>query len=574
MPQPYLVHLAFLLGSVVACAAKPDTAPPPPPGDPTLEVRLASASFQVIDGAATGAAITVVAIAPDGSETDVTAEVSLVAEPAGIGAIAAQTLLPTGDIAGAGRVVAFDGTRSASAAFEVYVSKTLPGDVSPTDAGLFGVATPGSGTAIALNYPPAGALIPPNLGEMDVHWTDGSASNLFEISLTGTYVNIKAYVAGASATHWHTLAAEHWALVASGARGQELTIAVRGLHTAAPSTFAAGELAVRIASQEVLGGVYFWNATAGAIMRHDMATPDLAPTRFYPPVGQTGCVGCHAISRDGTLVAYRQEGGNLNYGNVVAADTLTRTLTLNTQQWNFAAIHPNNNDMFTTTTNGLHLTDLATGVVTALYGASRISHPEVSADGQTVVATALSSGDEVWAAEGRIVAFAYDDVAKTVAAPTTLADPAGATFAYYPSISPDNEWVLYNQATSGSSYDNPNAELWITRLDGSGVPIHLTQADAPSTTYNSWPKWTPFAGTEPTLEGATEPVMWFTVSSRRAFGVRSTAPQKPQLWLVPFYPDRAAAGQPASAPPIRLPFQALGQGNHIAQWTEQIVGVN
>jgi hypothetical protein len=38
------------------------------------------------------------------------------------------------------------------------------------------------------------------------------------------------------------------------------------------------------------------------------------------------------------------------------------------------------------------------------------------------------------------------------------------------------------------------------------------------------------------------------VASRRSFGVRSVGAQEPQLWLAPFYPERALAGQPADAP--------------------------
>lgn len=69
--------------------------------------------------------------------------------------------------------------------------------------------------------------------------------------------------------------------------------------------------------------------------------------------------------------------------------------------------------------------------------------------------------------------------------------------------------------------------------------------------------------------------MWFTVASRRGFGARTSenSGTKPQLWLAPFYPERAARGEPATGPAVRLPFQPLTQGNHIAQWTEQIVNI-
>jgi len=115
--------------------------------------------------------------------------------------------------------------------------------------------------------------------------------------------------------------------------------------------------------------------------------------------------------------------------------------------------------------------------------------------------------------------------------------------------------------------------MWVTKADGTGTPIHLAEAEVAGT-YNSWPKWTPFITMEPTGAATTEKVIWFTVASRRPFGVRSNFPgQKPQLWLAPFYPERAAMGMPSTGPAIRLPFQNLGEGNHIAQWTEQIVTI-
>jgi hypothetical protein len=474
-------------------------------------------------------------------------------------------------MAGPGQVIASLPDALGTGDFQVFVTETLPGTADPASAALFDSATLDPATPLQLAYPPAGALIPPNVGEMDVHWRDATSKNVYQLQLSGGFVTLRTYVAGLGASTWTTLAEQRWRQLSSGAIGVDLAIRVRGLATAAPATFIEGAETVRIAAEEVKGGVYYWNTSRAAIMRYDMSTPTVPPEQFYPQVGQGGCVGCHAVSRDGTIVAYRQDGGNVNYGNSLDVATRTRQLTVNTQQWNFAAISPDNVDLFTTASNGLYRTDLATKVRSPLYTTTRISHPDVSPTGDAIVATQVTGGDEVWTSAGRIVVFDYDQVAKTVGAPRTLAQPAApATVAYYPSFSPDGTWVLFNQATGGSSYDNAGAQLWVTRADGSlASPIRLAEAEVAGT-YNSWPKWTPFVTAEPAATGGDEPVIWFTVASRRAFGVRSSGPP-PQLWLAPFYPERAMAGQPATGPAIRLPFQQLGQGNHIAQWTQQIV---
>lgn len=557
--------------AVIGCSTESDDSGNPAPA-PTLTVRLSASQIQWVDGSAPAPTITAVLTDSNGVETDVTGMATFDVSPAELASVDAATIVASGQAAGAGTLTARLDDLTATASFEVYLTKTVAGTAAPTAPGLFVAATADPSQALTIAYPPAGALMPPNLGALDVHWRDPAGKDVYEVVLSGGYVTIATYVTTLGAATYTTLASEHFELLSSGASGVALNVRVRGLSSAAPATYIEGTQALRIAAQEVRGGVYYWNATRGAVMRFDMTAPATAPERFYPPEGQSGCVGCHAVSRDGKVVAFRREGANLNYGNAVKVEGLTTMLGDTAQQWNFSAIHPNDQDLFTTSESGLYRTDLATGQTSPLFTSTRISHPDVAVAGNAIVATQVLGGNEVWTTASRLVVFDYDATAKTVGTPRTLVQPTGNAYAYYPSFSADDQWVLFNQATGGSTYDNPNAELWVTKADGSGAPIRLTQAELAGT-YNSWPKWTPFVTYEPTANGGTETVMWFTMASRRAFGVRSNGGGAPQLWLAPFYPDRAAAGQPASAPAVRLPFQTLGDGNHIAQWTEEIVTI-
>ena len=573
--RPVVVVLAAWFVSLAAGCARPDgdDTPEPPPPSSKLIVRLAANQIQWTDAGGTAPAVTAVVISADGSEEDVTASAAYTTSPADLASVTNATLVPTGATAGRGLVTATFGGLVGEEGFEVFVERNVGGTAPAGTDALFGTATLDPSTTLAIAYPPAGALVPPNLGEMEVHWRDATGKDVYEVTLAAKYVTVKAYVATLGAATFHTLAADHWKLLSSGARGVDLTVRVRGLASASPASYIQGEQTLRIAAEEVRGGVYYWNTTRAAIMRFDMSAQATPPERFYPAPGQTGCVGCHAVSRDGTVVAVRREGSNMNYGNALQVETLTTMLSDTAQQWNFSAVHPNNTDLFTTTENGLWRTDLTTGVASPLHTTSRIAQPDVSANGGSIVATEVLAGSEVWTSSGRLVVFDYDQVTKAVSAPRTLVDPNAGAYPYYPSFSPDNTWVLFNRAVGGSSYDNPNAELWVTKADGTGTPLRLIEAEV-AATYNSWPKWTPFVTHEPTMNGGTETVLWFTVASRRGFGVRSANnAQAPQLWLAPFFPDRAANGQPSSAPAVRLPFQSLAEGNHIAQWTEEIVTI-
>jgi TolB protein len=91
-----------------------------------------------------------------------------------------------------------------------------------------------------------------------------------------------------------------------------------------------------------------------------------------------------------------------------------------------------------------------------------------------------------------------------------------------------------------------------------GTPTYLATA---STGGDSWPKWAPIVQA---WQG--RPILWFTFSSRRAYGLRIAAGAHAQVWMAAFDPSRASGGMDASLPAFWLPFQDPGSGNHIAQW--------
>jgi hypothetical protein len=150
--------------------------------------------------------------------------------------------------------------------------------------------------------------------------------------------------------------------------------------------------------------------------------------------------------------------------------------------------------------------------------------------------------------------------------PPTVLLSSGGENNYYPSYSPDGGWVVFNRSAMGS-YDAPDAHLWMVRSNGMGGAVNLARANGPMD-GNSWPKWAPFR--EVYAGELTEALLWVTFSSRRPYGLRSTE-RTAQLWMAAVRPDRIGPTSPdPSAPAFWLPFQDLRQGNHIAQWTEEV----
>jgi TolB protein len=132
---------------------------------------------------------------------------------------------------------------------------------------------------------------------------------------------------------------------------------------------------------------------------------------------------------------------------------------------------------------------------------------------------------------------------------------------YYPSYSPDGNWLAFNRSSHTDSYDQPDARVYMINAQG-GSPIALTTA-SPSG-GDSWPKWSPQVHTFYSGQ-----MYWLTFSSRRPYGLH--AGSNAQIWMVGIDPARAAAGMDASFAAFWLPFQDFTQGNHIAQWAETVV---
>lgn len=542
-------------------------------GGPTLEIRPATAELIVDRPGTATQAFAVFRVEPDGDEVDVTAEASLTLDRAALGTLSGGTLTATGDAAGAGVLTARLDDATATAAVTVRVRGVRVVDAPAEAPGWFDDAADDAALAPTIVYPSDGTLVPPNLGDFEVHFTHAATADLFEVALASAFVDLRVYLAhqaGLPATDdWLAFALDEWRLAAGSELAADLTVAVRAMASADPTRAGRAAIGVRTARADVEGGIYYWAASAPGgypgIYRHDMSRPGEPAEPFYTqaPSEAGRCVACHVVSRDGTLMAVTFDGGN---GPTTTLDVATRAPSGPAANWNFATFDPSNARMIGAYGGVLTLYDVASGAALgALPTGVTATHPDLSPAGDRLAFVGVGSPSVDWAFGGGAILVAdFDAATGTLGAPTPVADSPGND--YYPSFSPDGAWLLHNRST-GDAYDDPDAEIWVVPSAG-GAPLRL---DAPETSgqTNSWPRWAPFESSD----RAGERLYWFTFSTKRDFGVRLRGAARPQLWMAPFYPERAARGEPASAPAFRLPFQALETSNHIAQWTEAVVEV-
>lgn len=533
------------------------------PGDVTLTVENNTPAVQTYR---------VIAVADDGDETDVSDRATLT-----IG-------LPLGSFDGPVFTSAADrgGRTIVTATWEqltgqadltvllrsVIVEPGVPGDVP----GDFGTATPG-GAAPRLVYPSTGVIVPPSLNTLEFHFEPGANNDAFELTFTGSAIQLVVYLGcspvGAGCV-WEP-SQSTWDTLATAARGDAaITYKLRGLDhdAAAPAAGVSDEQTLQVSSDDLQGGIYYWAASAGAVMRYDFGRRGASAERFLG-VGQTGatqCVGCHALSRDGSHIAVGLDIPGPANLEAYTVSTRSRLWTTSTGGFpgfpspngaNFFSFSPDNARIVSSDGRSLVVRNAAdgTGMTTAIQNATM---PDWSPDGSAVVfarpATAVPAASP-GVSGGSIVR------AETATwSGEQVLVPSSGNNNYYPSFSPDNAWVVFNRSAGTDSFDAPDAKVWVVSAAG-GAPIALQQAT--SQNGDSWPKWGPLV--HHYAEGT---LLWVTFSSRRPYGLRGGS--NSQIWMVGIDPARAAQGLDPSFAAFWLPFQDFASGNHIAQWVENV----
>jgi hypothetical protein len=575
--------IAFpVLALFAACGPEPINGLPDGPIPPEGVILLEPVDLEVtiIDGAVITQPYAATLVTPDGDQADVTDEAVYSLRDSNYGNWNAETLSVTGQGSGPTRVQAMARGASGDTGLTVFVKQTLvdPG-VDPGVPGQFDGATNDPSLAPLVVYPPDNILVPPNLGQFDVHWTTSTA-NVFEVRMSNQYVDIKRYTVGdlPGQNYWTVLQPSQWYPIASSR--QQLSLEVSGLNTNDPTK--RGNAAVQhvdVTNEGAQGGIYYWTTSSPqGIFRYDIATPEVPPAPYFPagqePGGQGNCMGCHALSRDGKRIALTIDSGE-GRGTVmnVADRSVLVPFDTNAQRWNFATFNADASKLVTVFQGAMVLRSAEGGAVLTNIpntGGTTATHPELSPDGSRLVnVEGVSRIYDFEVYDGSIVTRTFDDTTNTFGATQTLvAAGTDGLQNYYPSYSPDGQWIVFTR-TGGTSYNSFDAETWVVKADGSQPPIKLQIAGLPQGSLtNSWARWVPFGQT---FGASGEPMFYLTFSSTRTFGVRIPGGGLPQIWMTPFFPAKAEAGQDPSGQAFRVPFQDVATSNHIAQWTQAIV---
>ncbi|MEP6862362.1 MAG: hypothetical protein ABJE66_17185 [Deltaproteobacteria bacterium] len=469
-----------------------------------------------------------------------------------------------------------------------YVDPTLPPNIGDQFDGL--TLDPG----LSLVYPNSGAVIPRDVGSIDVQGATVAGLEVYRVRFASDDGNeLRGYVPQAS---WLPDDA-NWMWLMGRAAGHTLSLSIAGAHYTNGQLSGPGMVSTSqplIVSRDAATGALFYFATTGDQISGTGTLQRLSLGSRTPDVFMNGtvagsqCVGCHAISRDGSRLSFvgMDSLGNSRKTSLVdAMDPTMRTAV--TSAVAIGTFNPDGTRYLASSGGALSLYDAATGAVIAAVPTSGPAlYPDWSWDGNTIVFVRPSAlcapgfldfgQQDIFVYGGSIVTMQWDGSKFSNEKVVVAADASSNN--YYPSFSPDGSWIAFARASTavasswsvaatacngqtgaGLSYDNPSSSVWVMPAAG-GAPTRLDTANDGTTLTNSWPKWAPKADGE---------YLWMSMSSTRPYGTRLTgADAHHQVWFTAI--RRPGTSGDPSAPAVWFPFQTLATKNHVGQWSYQV----
>lgn len=464
----------------------------------------------------------------------------------------------------------------------------------PVDVPAAFDGAPTAGSAPTLVYPFDGSMHPTNFAEITFQWRRDASQVWFRIRVEGDGADVwelyvpcaQAPVLAAPSECVQKLDAAAWSHVAGVNAGRAIRVTIAASSGPGGSVASSAPLTLRFSSDPLRGAIYYWATNLQGILRALAGSPRAEPfISPRSPANAAACAGCHAVSRDGKVIAFAS--GDTAYAGAlqVARTDAPETPSVRAGAEHDASLMTLNADgsrALVTSHYGLVLRDTATGAVLGHVDPANFPEqkapffPEWSPNGEEIALTLapVAQAPTEWSvSSGDIAVIPYNAGSFGPARIVVRGTPE--VFHFYPSFSPDGQWILFASAPSGAaadgaprtSYNQSLATLHLVHREG-GRTYNLARATRLSGNSSTWPKFAPFSQRAGRL-------LFFSFNSKHDYGfllknsVRPESQRSPQLWLAGLDLDQLESGDPSLAP-VWMPVQQVGQNNHLAYWATEL----
>lgn len=523
--------------------------------EPELRIEPLGLELEVgLDAAAT-LPIRLVVV-QDGVASEVDGDARWTLEGDDLGRVDGDGFTSDGRTGGRATISATFGSMAASLPVHVKITSRRA-DLAPAAAETwFALATDIRSDDAAALEPGDGAVLPPNLGRLDVAFAAIDSDDVHEVTLRGPDLDLRVVMPASPGPRQIELTAAEWDAVSRTSRGKGVDLVVRSLCSAEPNQAREANAHLTIADLAFPRTVLFTGKgttdTLPKMFAYDTATANVGPWMNTPA---TDCVGCHvAVSRDGTRVV---AGGRINgVGGSFILDTAAKTImsppSVDIGFFQAAAFDPTGalvttNGSVMTVRDGTNAQPIAT-----LTTDIPATQPSIAHDGQALayVGGALDPVTTQPApAELRIHSWHLPTA--TLGAPRVLLAKRPGQFLKHPDFSSDDRWVI---VTSSSDVFRTPGSVLVLPADGSQVTPTVLTTGADFASFAS-----PIVAARAGSDDA-EPITWVLLKSYRPVGARSQIGVG-QLWAMAFFPERGTASRPFHLPGQQASVAVLHKPN-------------
>ena len=494
------------------------------------------------------------------------------------------TLTAAGTAAGVGTLHGVYGGVEATAKLTVAVTLREVGlDVDPTYvSALDKPGLPADPALTTLLYPYDKTVFPLGITSPLLMWNAPGAKDTYKLHLQQKNYSFDMYASASSPAQLRVNQAK-WDVLTASNGGDPLTLTLSRYDVASGKAFTSATESFTIAPASLRGAIYYWTTSAGGHMAR------IRPgTGAKPEVLNGGkCMGCHAVSADGTALVAAVEGLPTSDGsgdNRAWVSFDLPSATVRKQSTYFAgnvAVNPNGKYVVFGSQK-LQLADTATGAPIAGSGldalaldpgVSGLMTPAFSPDGKHLAAV---EGTGSWyhnLMNGKLVVVDFDEATQKFSGLKPLAPasafPAAEHAIAYPTFTPDSSAIAFHVGDYATGCDaqgcDDNAvqlgEIWLQTVAGA-APVklaNLSNSSAKIADHN--------CSYEPTFNPIERAgYFWVVFTSSRDWGNRITGTVnngKKRLWVAAV--DKTGAVDP-SHPPFFLEGQEEATTNMRGFW--------
>ena len=433
-----------------------------------------------------------------------------------------------------------------------------PGVVTKLDAGGLGQDPALS----SLLYPYDATVFPQGLASPLLMWNAPGAADVYRVNYEEQNYSYDGYFTvglPASARAPQGI----WDKMVASNPGAPLALELSRWDAATDTAYSSAKQTWTIAPASLRGAIYYWTTSGTGQMAR------IQPGGTWESLNGGACMGCHAVSADGSTLVAAWEGQPTNDGSNDNRAWVSFDLpgaTVRAISTSFAGNVAVNNDgkyvVFGSQT--LKLGETATGqtipnsgleALPLLPGSSGLMTPAFSPDGLHLAAIEGTGGWYHNLVGGRLVTMDFDPATQSFTNFTGLAPasgfPAGQQALAYPTFTPDSAWIAFHVGDYATGCDVQGCDDFATQIGTialqsvSGTPpvVLSMLADGPPDPADRNRAFEPTFN--PIERGG---YFWVVFTSMRNYGHRITGVPnngKKRLWVAAIDKDPSGSADPS-----------------------------